>query len=100
VYDNVLLSHADRGLFHSDRDRRRLAVAPGRVRGSVLLDGTLLGTWWTEDGAAPGGVTLLVRHLRPVPGRAARALAAEGRRLMRMTHPGDGAREVRMVPLD
>ena len=100
VYDNVLLSHADRGRFHSDGDRRRLAVAPGRVRGSVLLDGTLLGTWWTEDGAAPGGVTLLVRHLRPVPARAARALAAEGRRLMRMTHPGDGAREVRMVPLD
>ncbi|MGE4175006.1 MAG: winged helix DNA-binding domain-containing protein [Thermoleophilia bacterium] len=99
VYDNVLLSHADRSRFGGDDDRRRLAAAPGRVRGSVLLDGTVLGTWWTDGDAADGGVTLTVRHLRPVPARAARSLAAEGRRLMRMTHPGDGPREVRMVPL-
>jgi hypothetical protein len=99
VYDNVLLSHADRSRFHGDDDRRRLAAAPGPVRGSVLLDGTLLGTWWTEEDAAAGGVTLGIRHLRRVTARAARSLTAEGRRLMRMTHPGEGAREVRIVPV-
>jgi hypothetical protein len=99
VYDNVLLSHADRSRFHGDDDRRRLAAAPGPVRGSVLLDGTLLGTWWTEEDADTGDVTLRVRHLGRVSARAARSLAAEGRRLMRLTHPGEGAREVRMVPL-
>ncbi len=99
VYDNVLLSHADRSRFHSDENRRGAGDAPGRMRGSVLLDGTLLGTWWPAEDAETGGVTLLVRHLRPVTARAARSLAAEGRRLMRMTHPGDSPREVRLVPL-
>jgi hypothetical protein len=98
VYDNVLLSHADRGRFGPDEDRRR-AAAPGRVMGSVLLDGTFLGTWWTERDEDTGDVTLGIRHARRVTARAARALAAEARRLMRLTHPGEGAREVRMVPL-
>jgi hypothetical protein len=100
TYDNVLLSHADRGRFHSDEDRRRLAAAPGRARGSVLLDGALLGTWWTEEDAGTGDVTLLVRHLRRPTARDARAVAAEGRRLLRLIHPGDGGRGVRLVPMD
>jgi hypothetical protein len=100
VYDNVVLSHADRSRFHSDEDRRRAAAAPGRVMGSVLLHGTLLGTWWSERDEATGDVTLGIRHLRRVTARAARSLAAEGRRLLRLTHPGEGGREVRMVSLD
>ena len=100
VYDNVVLSHADRSRFHAEPGRPRPAATPGRAMGSVLLDGTLLGTWWTERDEATGDVTLGIRHLRRVTARAARALAAEGRRLMRLTHPGEGAREVRMVPLD
>ena len=84
-YDNVLLSHADRTRFVSDEDRRRLGSAPGPVKGSVLLDGTALGTWWIER--SEGEATLAVRHLRPLAARARDRLAAEGRRLLLLTDP-------------
>lgn len=50
-YDNVLLSHADRTRFVADDDRKRLWANPRRVRGTVLHDGMVAGTWATEDGS-------------------------------------------------
>ena len=93
-YDNVLLSHADRSRFVSEESRRRLGAAAGPVTGSVLHDGTGLGTWWIER--SEGEATLGVRHLRPLTARARDRVAAEGRRLLRLTDPS-ASQEVRFV---
>jgi hypothetical protein len=63
----------------------------------VLLDGTALGTWWIER--SEGAATLTVRHLRPLGARARDRLSAEGRRLLRLTDPSAGPREIRLVPV-
>ena len=95
-YDNLLLSHADRTRFVSEDDRRRLAAAPGRVAGTVLLDGTVLGTWWVDRGE---GAVLVVRHLRRLAASERAAVAEEGRGLMELIEPGTGPRDVRFDPV-
>ena len=96
-YDNLLLSHADRTRFISDDDRRRLSAAPGRVAGSVLHDGTALGTWAVErDG---DGAVLAVRHLRRLAAAGRAAVAEEGHALLGLIEPGTGPRDVRFDPV-
>jgi hypothetical protein len=99
-YDNVLLSHADRTRFVSDEHRRRLFAAPGPVRGSVLYDGSLCGTWSIDHDPASGGATLVVRHLERLTRKANDALSAEGRRLLRLVEAEADAHDVRFVAVD
>jgi hypothetical protein len=82
-YDNVLLSHADRGRFVTEVDRRRLTAGPRAAHGSLLVDGMLAATWRVD------GPTLVVDHLRPLARRTSDRIAAEGRRLMRLVRPGE-----------
>ena len=89
-YDNVLLSHADRGRFLSDEDRTRLRWLSAPLRGSLLHDGFLAGTWRVEQDA------LAISHVGRLTKRAAASIAAEGRRLLRF-HGADG-RDVRLEP--
>jgi hypothetical protein len=89
-YDNLLLSHADRGRFVSEDDRRQLSAGDRAVRGAVLSDGRLRGTWRVEaDG-------LMIDHLGRLTKKATAALGAEGRRLLRLLAP-DAGREVRFT---
>lgn len=91
-YDNLLLSHADRGRFVSEHDRRLLFAGERTARGAVLSDGRLRGTWRVE----PDG--FVIHHLGPLTRKAAAALGAEGRRLLRFLD-ADGDHEVRFTPL-
>ena len=75
-YDNVLLSHADRGRFVDDSVRAALAVAWELGWGGVLHDGFLRAVW------RAGEHGLVVRHAA-LPKRAQATVAAEGRRLLR-----------------
>jgi DNA glycosylase AlkZ-like len=86
-YDNVLLSHADRGRFMTEETRKRLRWLTVPLRGSLLLDGFLVGTWRIEEDA------LVVAHVERLTTRAAASIAAEGRRLLRFHEAG--GREVR-----
>jgi hypothetical protein len=47
-WDNLLLSHADRGRVLSEAHRARVFTINGIVRGTVLLDGFVAGTWKIE----------------------------------------------------
>jgi len=47
-WDNLLLSHADRSRVMSEAHRARVFTINGIVRGTVLLDGFVAGTWKIE----------------------------------------------------
>jgi hypothetical protein len=92
-YDNVLLSHDDRSRF---RPERRAVPAWGiGEQGAVLHDGTVLGPWRLER--ADGSAAVSVTHAGPLARRTAAAVAAEGRRLLRLLAPDAEPREVRFV---
>ena len=79
-YDNILLSHADRGRFGYDRGRRDPG-ARRTVHGTVLDDGRLAATWHlARDGRARA--ILFVAPLPHVKTRAFGALAAEAARFL------------------
>jgi hypothetical protein len=99
-YDNVLLSHADRSRFVSDEHRARLGSVDGPVHGSVLSDGFAFGTWRLDrDRDRDGTATLVVTHARRPTKRAAAALAAEGRRLLRFAAADADAHDIRFEAL-
>lgn len=98
-YDNVLLSHADRSRFVSEEHRALLSGVAGPVHGSVLSDGFLCGTWRLDRDPDTGSATLVVNHVERLTKRAAAALAAEGRRLLRFAAADAGEHDVRLEAL-
>jgi Winged helix DNA-binding domain len=93
-YDNVLLSHADRSRFVSEEQRRAFSRVEGRTRGTVLADGFVFGVWQRE----PDGM-LVVHYVGRTAKRALAAIAAEGRRLLRLIAADADRRDVRFQPL-
>ncbi|MFC0599145.1 winged helix DNA-binding domain-containing protein [Streptomyces palmae] len=92
-YDNVLLSHAERGRIVSAADRGRIWQVNQAYR-TFLVDGFVRGTWRIESGS--GTATLLVRPFSPL-GRADRAaLEDEARGVLSMAAP-EAAHDLRYV---
>jgi hypothetical protein len=89
-YDNLLLSHADRSRFASDKSRKLFERVTGRVNGTVLVDGTVAAVWQLEPGR------LVVSHVRMTK-RAAASVAAEGRRFLRFL--ATDVRDVRLAAI-
>ena len=58
-WDNLLLSHADRGRVLSESHRARVFTINGIVRGTVLLDGFVAGVWKIER-AKNGAATVVL----------------------------------------
>jgi hypothetical protein len=91
-YDNVVLSHADRSRFQQLEHVRVHELPSSPDRGSLLVDGSLAGTWWVARERAAGGATpraeLVVHLVARIPKRALAAVEAEGRRLLRFLAPG------------
>jgi len=80
VFDNALLSHADRTRIVADDARSRLIARMGGSFGSFLVDGFVGGTWKIERGG--GAATLGIQPFEPLPGQHRTALADEGARLL------------------
>lgn len=80
VYDNLLVSHADRRRIISDRDRKRIASRNGQVPGTVLIGGFVRGTWAITRHR--GRATLRITLFAPIAPSDRDALAAEGTRLL------------------
>jgi hypothetical protein len=96
-FDNLLLSHADRARVLADEYRRPVMGVNGIVRGTILVDGFVAGIWKVERarGVAALRVTPFVRL-----GAADReTLEAEGARLLAVTDPAAGERDVRFDPV-
>jgi Winged helix DNA-binding domain len=94
-YDNVLLSHADRSRFISAERRGVFSRVQGRIHGSVLSDGLGFGVWQRER---DGG--LVVNYAGRTTKRALAAVAAEGRRLLRLIAADANAPEAKLVRID
>jgi len=94
-YDNALLSHADRSRFVDERARGRAWEAV--VRGTVLTDGLVAGTWNIERDRERHHCTLVVDHFEYINKRALNSIAAEGTRFVRFHEAGATTHEVRLV---
>lgn len=85
-FDNLVIAYADRSRLMSDEYRRRVCVG-AMVAATVLVDGTVRGTWrirWTRTAA-----TLTVTPFEPLPDE----VEAEATRLLEFAAP-DLEREV------
>jgi hypothetical protein len=97
-YDNVLLSHADRGRFVAPEGEDRRRRVEGPVHGSVLHDGFLAATWSIERDEDRGDVTLVVRAVAATTTRDRDQIEAEGERAVRFLEPDAAAHQVRIRP--
>ena len=80
VYDNIVLSHADRTRIVRPFDPKRLGYAEGVNFSSVLIDGFVGATWTLKR--EPGKVTLRIALIDKLPKRERVAVEAEGDRLL------------------
>jgi Winged helix DNA-binding domain len=99
-YDNLLLSHADRGRFRSPRAQVDFARVSTPISGTVLCDGCVCGAWRIERDRGSGSATLLIDHVTPLSKRAASSIAAEGRRYLRFAAADATGHAVRFVAVE
>jgi hypothetical protein len=96
-YDNVLLSHDDRGRFVRPEHRAEAAAAFVAMTGSVLHDGVVRGGWRLDRDKVSGVATLTVRPLGSLDAGADAAIIAEGGRLVAFLAPDAAATDTRVV---
>jgi Winged helix DNA-binding domain len=95
-YDNLLLSHADRGRFGTDAGR--FALVLDAFKGSVLVDGVLKAIWTSRFDKNTGVATATVHHL-PLTDADAEAVAVEGHAAAVFWHPEAEGHSVVMAPI-
>ncbi len=95
-FDNLLLSHADRTRILGDVPKGRVITVNGLVRGTILVDGFVGGTWAfaREKGAA----AVVVTPFAALSGADRDALAVQGERLLAAAY-GELPSEVRFSSL-
>ncbi|PBC75709.1 winged helix DNA-binding protein [Streptomyces sp. TLI_235] len=83
-FDNLLLSHADRTRVLPEAYRPRVMTVNGIVLGTVLVDGSVAGSWKTEEDV------LTVRPFAPLPRAALAGVEEEGARVLAFGGTPDG----------
>ncbi|SFQ43595.1 Winged helix DNA-binding domain-containing protein [Amycolatopsis arida] len=94
-FDNVLLSHADRTRILGDTDRGRVMTVNGLVRGTLLVDGFVRGSWKVT---AKRDAVVDLEPFRPVAARATAALEREAELLLDFAVPDARSRDIRWQP--
>jgi hypothetical protein len=95
-YDNVLLAHADRSRFAGEAERTALTYVSGPIPGMVLVDGRVVGSWFSkrEKDVATATVTLVTSMGR----KATAAVESEADAVLGFLHPGTHERRVTVGP--
>jgi Winged helix DNA-binding domain len=96
-YDNLVLSHADRGRVISEEHRKKVFLSAARVRATFLIDGFVRGAWKVEKNWKTA--TLQIEPFEPLSTEDRVALSDEAERLVRFLAEPQGAEtfEVRFV---
>jgi hypothetical protein len=89
-WDNLLLSHADRSRVMSEAHRTRVFSVNGIVRGTVLLDGFVAGTWKIER--AKNAATVVLEPFSRWSQADRLAVQEEAMRLLAFAADGEGER--------
>lgn len=101
-YDNLLLSHADRGRVNPGGHPVPLYPGNGGRCGMLLLDGRFRGTWRITAGgrrnAAKDTATLLIQPFAALPGADEAALTEEGTALLGFAAAQAARHEVHVQP--
>ncbi|MGX7677816.1 winged helix DNA-binding domain-containing protein [Jatrophihabitans sp. DSM 45814] len=85
-FDNILLSHADRGRIFDDANRMRFMSANGLIKSTFLVNGFVAGVCTVLS--ARSTATLTFRPFGELTKRTRSALASEGERLLEFLAPG------------
>jgi hypothetical protein len=89
-WDNLLLSHADRSRVMSEAHRTRVFSVNGIVRGTVLLDGFVAGTWKIER--AKNAATVVLEPFSRWSQADRLGVQEEAMRLLAFAADGEGER--------
>ena len=88
-YDNLVLSHADRGRVISEEHRKKVFLSAARVRATFLIDGFVRGVWKVEK--TRRAATLVVEPFERLSRGDRDTLSEEGGRLVRFLAEPQGA---------
>jgi hypothetical protein len=88
-YDNLVLSHADRGRVISDEHRKKVFLSAARVGATFLIDGFVRGAWKVEKTRRTA--TLVIEPFERLSRGDRDALSEEGERLVRFLAEPQGA---------
>jgi hypothetical protein len=88
-YDNLILSHAERGRVVPDEHRKKVFLPAARVRATFLIDGFVRGVWKIEK--TRKAATLLISPFEPLSKANRDTLSEEGERLVRFVTEPQGA---------
>ncbi|WP_420855003.1 winged helix DNA-binding domain-containing protein [Rhodococcus pseudokoreensis] len=94
-FDNVLLSHADRGRLVDDDVRKKIFTQNGIVKPAVLVNGRVAA--FTTTVVEKSRAVLEVEPLATIAKTHRTAIEAEGRRLLKFAHPEATERAVRIT---
>ena len=101
MYDNILLSHRDRGRIVGDPGTGWLVARPQLDEvfrnGSILVDGFVAAGWRIERSGGTGPTTLAVLPARRLSAADHVAIEAEARDLLAFAAADAGAHDVRFV---
>jgi hypothetical protein len=98
VYDNIVLSHADRSRIVRPLDPRRVGYMEGAAFGSVLIDGFVRATWTLKR--LPRTATLRLAFIDKQPKRERAAVEDEGARLLTFLASDASSRSVMVSEAD
>ncbi|MCW2923789.1 MAG: hypothetical protein JWM98_1193 [Thermoleophilia bacterium] len=94
MWDNLLLSHADRSRVIDPAHKPHIANLNGMPPPTYLVDGFVHGTWKVETTRTAARLQLV--PFSPVPAAAQEALVHEGEALLAFLHPDLEGRQVRL----
>jgi hypothetical protein len=89
-YDNLVLSHVERGRVLPDEHRKKIFLAAARVRATFLIDGFVRGAWKIEKQRKTA--TLVIEPFEPLSEEDRETLSDEGERLVRFVAGPQGAK--------